>query len=116
MIAIFSDYTPQLLRILRSEGILATFFVLGETLDSSNSDARKNRQVLKEMWMSGHDIGNHSYDHEAFPSLSLDDVEWQMEKTNELIADVIEAYPTLMRLPYGYTSHINILQANIMAF
>lgn len=103
-----SDYTEDLLKILKREGVLATFFVLGKTIDpKGDSKWRRNRQILKNIWQSGMDVGSHSYDHPSFPSISKDDIEYQMEKTDELLQEVLGVSTTMMRLPYGdYSSEV----------
>lgn len=49
--------TPAVLDILKEKNIRATFFVLGQA-------AHANPYLLKRLVMEGHEIGNHSYNHD----------------------------------------------------
>ncbi|MBR0061843.1 MAG: polysaccharide deacetylase family protein, partial [Selenomonadaceae bacterium] len=48
--------TPQILDILKAEGVKATFYVCGNMVEA-------NPSVLKRIFDEGHAIGNHSYNH-----------------------------------------------------
>ena len=48
--------TPQILDILKAEGVKATFYVCGNMVDAYPD-------VLKRIFNEGHAIGNHSYNH-----------------------------------------------------
>lgn len=102
------EHSEDLLKILKKEGVLATFFVLGETIDpDGDSHWRRNREILRNIWKSGNDVGSHSYNHPSFPSIGLSEVEYQMEKTDELLQEVLGVSPSIMRLPYGdYSSEV----------
>ncbi|GFN33313.1 polysaccharide deacetylase [Paenibacillus xylaniclasticus] len=52
-----SKLTPQVLDLLKKEGIQATFFVLGEQV-------KQHPDLLKRIVAEGHTVGNHSYNHE----------------------------------------------------
>ena len=51
-----SDYTPEVLHILKRKEVKATFFMLGQQVTRYPSYARRVLAL-------GHEIGNHSYDH-----------------------------------------------------
>ncbi|MES2971287.1 MAG: glycosyltransferase [Patescibacteria group bacterium] len=50
-----SEYTPEVLEILREKQVKATFFVVG-------SQAVQHK-LLKQIYDEGHEIGNHTYTH-----------------------------------------------------
>jgi len=83
-----SDYTPDVLKILRERHVKATFFELGQQVASYPSYSRR---VLAE----GHEIGNHSYDHPQFPSAS------NIRRSTRIIERVTGFRPCLFRPPYG---------------
>ena len=56
------EYTPRLLEILERHGARGTFFMLGK-------NARAHPQVVQLVAKGGHAIGNHSWDHPAFPAI-----------------------------------------------
>ena len=75
-----SEYTPQVLRILREKGVKATFFVVGkQSLNQSGS--------LKEIYKNGHEIGNHTYSH---PDLS-NVADWRLRLELSLNRLIIES-------------------------
>lgn len=87
--------TPRILDILKMYGVIATFFVCGNMVDTYPS-------VLKRIFNEGHAIGNHSYNHnykQLYPSAS--NFLYQMEKTDEAIFDVIGMRPLIIRAPGG---------------
>jgi peptidoglycan/xylan/chitin deacetylase (PgdA/CDA1 family) len=49
--------TPEILDILKAKNVRATFFVLGQA-------AQENPTLLKRLIMEGHEIGNHSFNHD----------------------------------------------------
>ncbi|MDQ7093437.1 polysaccharide deacetylase family protein [Desulfosporosinus sp. PR] len=49
--------TPAVLDILKEKGVRATFFVLGQA-------AQENPDLLKRLAKEGHEIGNHSFNHD----------------------------------------------------
>lgn len=86
--------TPQLLDLLRREGIHATFFVLG-------SLAAAHPEILQRMAAEGHEVANHSWDHPRLPRLSAAKFAQQIEKTTEVIEKSTGRKVTLMRPTYG---------------
>ena len=58
-----SALTPQVLQILKKHGLKATFFVKGD-------NSRANPKMIAQIHADGHLIGNHSYSHPNFHSIS----------------------------------------------
>ena len=87
--------TPQVLDILKAEGVKATFYVCGNMVDA-------NPTVLKRIFDEGHAIGNHSYNHDykqiyASPWAFME----QIIQTDESIRNVIGVRPFIIRAPGG---------------
>ncbi|MDO5338450.1 MAG: polysaccharide deacetylase family protein [Eubacteriales bacterium] len=57
--------------------------------------------TVKRMANLGCELGNHSYSHPAFTTLSYSSMQYQVTTTNNLIYDACGKYPTVFRLPYG---------------
>ena len=93
--------TPELLNILRKYNAKATFFLLGE-------QAEKYPEILKQIAADGHDIGNHTWNHQSLPLLSRKLRREQILKCK----NVIREYDSkLMRPPYGHqtlASHLHV--------
>lgn len=89
--------TPKLLDILKEKGVKVTFFVLGSCVDA-------NPEVLQRAAAEGHEIGNHSWDHKAFPRSGGSGVASQINQTNTAIESATGKKPVLVRPPYGATN------------
>lgn len=87
--------TPQILDILKAEGVKATFYVCGNMVDTYPN-------VLKRIFNEGHAIGNHSYNHRyeqlyASPWSFME----QVIQTDVAIKNVIGVRPFIIRAPGG---------------
>ena len=87
--------TPQILDILKAEGVKATFYVCGNLVDTYPD-------VLKRIFDEGHAIGNHSYNHDynqlyASPWNFME----QVIQTDNSIRNVIGVRPFIIRAPGG---------------
>ncbi|MBU3202560.1 polysaccharide deacetylase family protein [Clostridium algidicarnis] len=104
--------TPQILNILKSEDVKATFFILGKSLSSDGVTINeKSGEVLKQEYDDGHAIANHTYSHDykyLYPSknINMTRVLEDIEKNNVLIKEVIgESFETtVVRFPGGLMS------------
>ncbi|MCX3061060.1 polysaccharide deacetylase family protein [Streptomyces beihaiensis] len=89
--------TPFFLRRLDSDGLRATFFVLG-------SMAHRSPGLLKEMYDAGHEIGIHGWHHRPLllrgPRATYDD----FARARDTVAEITGAVPRLFRPPYGVMS------------
>ncbi len=72
-------FTPRLLDILDKHQVSATFFVVGET-------AQKYPELIRRIAQTGHVIGNHSWDHPAFPLITGRERRAQMRACAKAIA------------------------------
>lgn len=86
--------TLKVLSILKKYDIKATFFMVGEKIEYQ-------KDVLKEVYKQGHEIGNHFYGHENINKLSKKEIKESIIKTNELIYSTIGINPNVLRPPYG---------------
>lgn len=87
-------YTARLLNCLQNNGAKATFFMVGSSVSSYKS-------VVKRMANMGCELGNHSYSHPAFTTLSTSSMRSQVTRTNSKIKSAAGKAPTVFRLPYG---------------
>lgn len=87
-------YTSLLLDGLKSRGIKATFFVIGENI-------KGNEELIKRMYEEGHLIGNHSYYHSELCKLTLEEATTEIRQTNELVYVITGYYPEFLRPPFG---------------
>lgn len=86
--------TMQILNTLDKYNAKATFFMLGKQVE-------KHKDIAIEVVNRGHEIGNHTYNHPELTKQTSSQVRWQLDKTDQIIFDVIGEYPTVFRPPYG---------------
>lgn len=94
-------FTPQILDVLKKESVKATFFVVGNRVET-------HPEIIKRMADEGHVVGNHSYNHANLPKLSDADFRGQVTKTDDLIRSITGYKPMLIRPPYGNISEPQI--------
>lgn len=88
------ELTPQLLDILRNEGVRATFYVIGRNVQTYPEIARR---IVAE----GHEIANHTWSHPTLTAISAARLDKEITSTSEIIQRVTGRRPTNMRPPYG---------------
>lgn len=90
-----SKHTPEVLDILKREGIKATFFALGEQVE-------RNPDIAKRIVEEGHAIGNHTYNHK-YEKLygSFAEFASQVMRTDDAIYAATGLRTTLLRAPGG---------------
>jgi len=92
-----SGNTPALLNALRQSGLRATMFNQGNNAAANPSQVRA--QVSAGMW-----VGNHSYTHPHLVQQSQAQVESEISRTQQAIANGGGGTPRLFRPPYGETN------------
>jgi peptidoglycan-N-acetylglucosamine deacetylase len=88
-----ATWTPMILDTLRSRGVPATFFVIGQ-----NADA--HIRILKRTFAEGHEIGNHTYTHPNLGMASRIVTRMEIDGTERLIEAVLNHRTALFRAPY----------------
>ncbi|MFT3743682.1 MAG: polysaccharide deacetylase family protein [Pyrinomonadaceae bacterium] len=75
---------PRILKFLKEREMKITFFVIGQ-----DAALEKNRQAIASIAAAGHEIANHSYNHEPWLHLySREEIVEEFEKTENAIEDV----------------------------
>ncbi len=93
------EVTNQLLDILASENVKATFFLIGNNII-------KYPDLVEKIYLAGHEIGNHSYNHIRLDNLFGDNLRFEIEETNNLIKDILGFKPRFFRPPGGRFNNI----------
>ncbi|MDD5456529.1 MAG: polysaccharide deacetylase family protein [Candidatus Margulisbacteria bacterium] len=86
--------TEAILAILASENVKATFFLIGMNII-------KYPDLVEKIYLSGHDVGNHTYNHNRLDNFFVDEVDFEIKETNKLIADILGLTPRFFRPPGG---------------
>jgi len=90
--------TEEILKILESYGVKASFFCIGNRVAG-------NPELTKQIHNAGHLIGNHSYWHKnTFDFQSATSVGKELFDTNRAIEETIGVKPAFFRPPYGVTN------------
>lgn len=83
-----------LLDVLNQYQAKATFFVLGEYIDSDG-------EILDELVNHQHQLGNLGYDFTSFDQLSCEEIQNQLTQTQEKLNNYVDYQMSLVRAPYG---------------
>jgi peptidoglycan/xylan/chitin deacetylase (PgdA/CDA1 family) len=92
-----STNTPRLLDALRQNGLRATMFNVGQSAAANQAQVRA--QVSAGMW-----VANHSYTHPHLTQLSQSQIDSEISRTQQAIANAGGGTPKLFRPPYGETN------------
>lgn len=96
-----SAVTPQVLSILKQQGVKATFFMLGQ-------QAAGRPELVKAVYEQGHAIGNHTYNHNYHDLYSGFTEFWrQIKQTEETVREITGNRPQLVRAPGGTFDHFD---------
>ena len=87
--------TPRILDLLGERGVRATFFVFGEK-------ARRHPELIARALEAGHSIQPHCWaDHQSHLTMSEAELEGEIARTLEALAELGCPPPRLWRPPYG---------------
>ncbi len=89
-----NEDTEELIDILTSHGVTATFFLVGQWVD-------KYPESVKQLSDAGMEVMNHSDDHAHFAKLSASEIVENINACNAKIEAITGVRPTLFRCPYG---------------
>jgi peptidoglycan/xylan/chitin deacetylase (PgdA/CDA1 family) len=88
-------YTPRILEILKAESLRALFAVTGK-------NAENYPDILRQIQMENHIIGNHTYSHPYhFLLLGYKRIYEEISRTNEIIKDITGQEPEFFCPPIG---------------
>jgi len=92
------NFTPQVLKLLKTYNAKATFFCIGQHIETSPD-------IFKSIIEQGHTVGNHTYSHKNnFGFLSTDKVVSELQLTNRIIKEQIDLDVQLYRPAFGVTN------------
>jgi len=88
------ETTTKLLNILSKRNVKATFFVTGNNVNN-------HPDIVTRTYKEGNEIGNHSWSHADFTTLSDTNIAKEVDRTNKAIEKATGVAPKLFRPPYG---------------
>ncbi|MFJ7920301.1 polysaccharide deacetylase family protein [Lysinibacillus fusiformis] len=86
--------TEAILSLLDDYQVKATFFLIGKDIEGQPEEAKKIAEA-------GHQIGNHTYSHQRMVLKSPAFIKHEIEKTDNVIADIGYTESIIVRPPYG---------------
>lgn len=89
-----SGYTEEILDVLEKYDARATFFVVGNRVNSYKS-------TIKRAYDMGCEIGNHSWSHPLLTDISVSAMKEEINSTDRAVEKIIGEKPALIRPPYG---------------
>jgi peptidoglycan/xylan/chitin deacetylase (PgdA/CDA1 family) len=96
---------PRILDFLEKRGLKITFFIVGQ-----DAALQKNYRAIRSITDAGHEIGNHSFNHEPWlPLYSEQQIESDLSRAEEQIEQVTGQKPVGFR-GAGYSLSLPILQ------
>jgi peptidoglycan-N-acetylglucosamine deacetylase len=96
---------PRVLQFLSERDLKITFFVVGQ-----DAALEKNHAVLRSIGEAGHEIGNHSFNHEPWLHLYTEqDIEDDLSRAQQHIEQVTGFKPVGFRGP-GFSLSLNTLK------
>lgn len=78
----YTHSTEQILEILKKYNIKATFFVVGK-------HAEKHPEIVNKIYLDGHTIGLHGYNHIDYTKLSKKQILSELRKAKKVVEDII---------------------------
>lgn len=102
-------YTGQVLDILKSQNVKATFFLIG-------LNAQQHPDMVQRIAAEGHAIGNHTWNHVDLPKLSQAQLQTELGRTSDLLTAQLGYKPSLVRPPFGSLSPAVTQQMNGLGY
>ena len=87
-------YTPRILQILKEKKVRATFFLIGQ-------HAQQHPDLVKKIYESGHELGDHTFSHVELPKVPSDKIKQELETTRSIVESAAGAKIFLFRPPWG---------------
>lgn len=100
------NFTPRLLEILEKHNAKATFFLVGES-------AAQYPELVEQIALAGHSIGNHSWNHPSFPLISGNKRRRQIRRCEEVTSPYGQK---LFRPPFGHQTLASRLDALLCGY
>ncbi|KAF9525352.1 hypothetical protein CPB83DRAFT_552673 [Crepidotus variabilis] len=89
-----SFYTPNLLKKLKATGVKASFYAVG-------SRTIERPDMLIDEYMSGHEVGVHTWSHPSLTMLTTEQIVAELGWTRKAIKTILGVTPVTMRPPRG---------------
>lgn len=89
-----NEYIQPMLEVFKKEDIHISFFPTGRW-------AENNPELVKEIYETGHEIGNHGYLHRDYSKLSYEENIEEISKAQDILKEITGQTPRLFGPPSG---------------
>ncbi len=89
-----TSVTDSIVSTLKANGGRATFFVVGNRVNSYKNS-------MKNAFNAGNEIANHTYSHYILTNYNTKTIQSQINQTNQAVKNITGIAPTLVRAPGG---------------
>lgn len=96
-------YTTQILNLLRTHNVPATFFFLGQ-------NAEKHPDLVRRAVAEGHTIANHTLTHPDLRTLTPQTLRTEIGKTESILESITGLKTAMVRPPYGFVTESTLQQ------
>ncbi|MFB3897107.1 MAG: polysaccharide deacetylase family protein [bacterium] len=104
-----ATYTPQILKILKQHDIRATFFLIGQ-------HAQQHPELVKQLYLAGHEIGNHTYSHVQLTKVPSVKIKQEVERTRDIVYEITGQNTYLFRPPWGIFDNRSLAELAMRKF
>lgn len=104
-----NGYTDDILDVLKKHSVPACFFVTGPYLE-------KETDLILRMVEEGHDVGNHTVNHPSMPSLSEEELEYELIELDRVFYETTGKTMKFLRPPMGEHSEKSMYLSNKLGY
>lgn len=90
-----SEYTPLLIDLLEKNNSSATFFMIGNKMEAK-------KEIVLKVHNSNSEIGSHTYSHKNLTKLNSTDLNYELEKCDEIFYEITSSHLKYLRPPYDF--------------
>jgi peptidoglycan-N-acetylglucosamine deacetylase len=87
-------FTPGVLEMLDRYGVKATFFVIGQHVET-------HPELVQQVVQAGHALGNHTFSHQRLAGIGVKRVADELQRCAQAVQAAATVKTTLMRPPFG---------------
>ena len=102
-------FTPEILALLKEYEAKATFFIIGK-------QAEKFPEIVQQVAIAGHSIGNHMYVHQIIGKLPFEELRNDLWQAHQLLFQLSGTVPRFFRPPDGYYDEIIVEAAEVFDY
>ena len=104
-----AGYTNQILDILKTNEVKATFFITAHYLNTA-------QELVQRMIDEGHIVGNHTVNHKSMPEITDEEIKEEVMQLHHAIYEKFGYEMKYLRPPKGEFSEKSIIQINNLGY